>query len=98
MLLQARSALTSLQKHQTAAGLPPEECHVVVAGDFNSSKGEAVGRLLSSGWLPAGYTEPHLPQVWGMQLVWRCTAQQPCAKLWTQLHGVACYFHPTTMP
>lgn len=62
-LAQARSALASLQKHQTAAGLPPEECHVVVAGDFNSSKGEAVGRLLSSGWLPAGYTEPHLPQV-----------------------------------
>jgi hypothetical protein len=22
-----------------------------------------VGRLLSSGWLPAGYCEPHLPQL-----------------------------------
>jgi endonuclease/exonuclease/phosphatase family metal-dependent hydrolase len=61
--MQARSALASLQKHQTGQGLPPEECHVVVTGDFNSSKAEGVGRLLTSGWLPAGYSEPHLPQV-----------------------------------
>jgi endonuclease/exonuclease/phosphatase family metal-dependent hydrolase len=70
LLLQARSALSSLQKHQASQGLPPEECHVVVAGDFNSSKAEAVGRLLTSGWLPAGYTEAHLPQVCREVGVW----------------------------
>ena len=33
----------------------------LLAGDFNSGRHEGVGRLLSSGWLPAGYCEPQLP-------------------------------------
>ncbi|KAF8060285.1 CCR4 [Scenedesmus sp. PABB004] len=60
-LAQARSALASLARHQQSAGLPPSECHVVFTGDLNSGRSEAVWRLLSQGWLPAGYCERHLP-------------------------------------
>lgn len=61
--LQTRSALASMIKQQTAAGLPPEDCHVVFCGDLNSGRQEGVITLLTTGWLPAGYMEAHLPQV-----------------------------------
>lgn len=51
---QLKSSLSSLAKHQQSEGLPPAECNVVVAGDVNSGRNEAVYKLLSEGWLPAG--------------------------------------------
>lgn len=60
-LNQLRSTLASLTKHQAASGLDPAACHVVVGGDLNSSSSEGPYRLLTQGWLPAGYREAHLP-------------------------------------
>jgi CCR4-NOT transcription complex subunit 6 len=60
-LNQLRSTLASFTKHQATSGLDPAACHVVVGGDLNSSSSEGPYRLLTQGWLPAGYREAHLP-------------------------------------
>jgi len=44
------------------------------AGDLNSGRKEGPVKLLSSGWLPAGYREDHAPKQVGWQLAQKVTA------------------------
>eukprot|EP00878_Enallax_costatus_P027361 GHUV01029442.1.p1 GENE.GHUV01029442.1~~GHUV01029442.1.p1 ORF type:complete len:285 (+),score=43.65 GHUV01029442.1:252-1106(+) len=57
---QLKSSLASLTKHQQSQHFPPAECNVVIAGDVNSGRNEAVYRLLTEGWLPAGTLFVHV--------------------------------------
>ncbi len=51
---QMRNALQRMQQHQLDNGLSPQDCSVIICGDFNSGRKDAVCQLLHRGILEGG--------------------------------------------